>query len=215
MIKILFCLLIFFIFCFLLIKQINHQIICNNIYNQDDIYTKQYIIKKFISPEQCDKIINESIEYSKLHGWSKNRHNDYPTTDNEINKNWSFYYFLIEKIKKELYHYYDKYYKINSSKLNIDELFVIKYDGNNEKSQKSLNQHEDGSEFSFIIALNDNYSGGGTRFVKNNKTIKLEKGDVVIFSGQTTHEGLKVTSGLRYVLTGFLNYGNCLQQIID
>ena len=206
-------LLILFIF-FLLIKQLKHQIICNNIYNQKDIYTKQYVIKNFLSPQMCDKIINESEEYSKLRGWSKNRHDDYPTTDNEINKKWSFYQFLMEKIKKELYPHYNKHYEIDSSKLNVDEIFVVKYDGNNEKSQKSLKEHEDGSEFSFIIALNDDYIGG-VRFVKNNKIIKLKKGDIVIFSGQTTHEGLKVTRGLRYILTGFLNYGKCFQQFDD
>ncbi len=207
-------LLIFFIF-FLLIKQLNHQIVCNNIYNQKDIYTKQYVIKNFISPQTCDEIINESEEYSKLHGWSKDRHDDYPTTDNEITKKWSFYQFLTEKIKKELYPYYESFYKIDSSKLKIDDLFAVKYDGDNKNSQKLLKEHEDGSEFSFIIALNDDYSGGGTRFVKNNKIIKLKKGDIVIFSGQTTHEGLKVTKGLRYILTGFLHYGFCFQRFDD
>ena len=68
------------------------------------------------------------------------------------------------------------------------------------EGQKSLETHIDGSEFSFIIALNDEYEGGGTRIVENNKIVKCNKGDCVIFCGQTQHEGLNVYSGTRYIL---------------
>ena len=73
----------------------------------------------------------------------------------------------------------------------------------------------DGSEFSFIIALNEDYEGGGTRFIKKNKTIHLNRGDIVVFCGQTKHEGLEVTKGVRYILPGFIRYGYCTQQDED
>lgn len=213
--KILYYILIFYIIIIFIIfikKQIIHQIKCNQIYNQKEIYTKQYIIYNFLSDEECNKIINESENYSKKYGWTKDRHNQYPTTDNEITSKWNCYQHLFEKINKELFPIYNKFYNIDNLKLKISELFVAKYDGNQEKSQKSLDAHEDGSEFSFIIALNNDYNGGGTRFIKDNKVIKLKKGDIVIFCGQTTHEGLKVINGIRYILTGFLKYGKCYQQ---
>ena len=34
---------------------------------------------------------------------------------------------------------------------------------------KVMEAHTDGSEFSFIIALNDEYEGGGTRFMRKIK----------------------------------------------
>ena len=48
--------------------------------------------------------------------------------------------------------------------------------------------------------------------LKKNKIIKLNTGDIVIFCGQTKHGGLPVTNGIRYILPGFLYYGNCKQQ---
>ena len=107
---------------------------------------------------------------------------------------------------------YKNIYNIDSSKLQIEEMFVAKYDATQINTQKSLEPHEDGSEFSFIIALNDDYIGGGTRFVQKNKTYKLKQGDVLLFCGQTKHEGLPINNGIRYILTGFINYGKCFQQ---
>ena len=50
------------------------------------------------------------------------------------------------------------------------------------KGQKSLNYHNDGSEFSFIIALNEDFTGGGTHFKEKNKLIKLGIGDCYFLS---------------------------------
>ena len=73
------------------------------------------------------------------------------------------------------------------------------------KGQKSLNYHNDGSEFSFIIALNEDFTGGGTHFKEKNKLIKLGIGDCVIFCGLNKHKGVEITSGVRYILTGFVH----------
>ena len=111
-----------------------------------------------------------------------------------------------------MYPEYVKLFAIDSSKLKLEEIFLAKYDGNNYYAQKSLEPHVDGSEFSFIIALNDNYKGGGTHFIKQNRTVHLNTGDVVLFCGQTRHAGLHVTRGIRYILPGFIYYGKCKQQ---
>ena len=53
--KILYYILIFYIIIIFIIfikKQIIHQIKCNQIYNQKEIYTKQYIIYNFLSDEE-------------------------------------------------------------------------------------------------------------------------------------------------------------------
>jgi len=194
---------------------IYHQIQCNNIYAQNYPYTQQKIIKNFLTYEECDLIIKEGENYASKYDWTKKRHDNYPTTDNKLNENWNCYNFLVYKIKNKLYPHYKSLFKINTNKLFIDELFIAKYDGNNKNSQKSLRKHIDAYEFSFIIGLNDNYQGGGTRFIKDNNIVKLNKGDIVIFCGQTYHEGLHVHSGIRYILPGFLRYGVCLQHNDD
>jgi predicted 2-oxoglutarate/Fe(II)-dependent dioxygenase YbiX len=190
----------------------SHQDICNDIYNQKDIYTQQKIIRHFLSKEECDTIIQEGDEYACYHGWTTKRHDDYPTTDNLITSDWRCYNKVISKINAQLYPEYVKLFAIDSSKLKLEEIFLAKYDGNKNYAQKSLEPHVDGSEFSFIIALNDNYKGGGTHFIKQNRTVHLNTGDVVLFSGQNRHAGLHVTRGIRYILPGFIYYGKCKQQ---
>ena len=88
----------------------------------------------------------------------------------------------------------------------VTEIFVAKYDM---KHQQGLDAHRDGSEFSFIIALNDDFSGGGTYFVDTKKHISLEKGDCLVFSGQNKHKGVKIQSGTRYIIAGFLHFKSC------
>lgn len=69
--------------------------------------------------------------------------------------------------------------------------------------------HVDGTPWSFVVALNDSkeYGGGGTHFINNNLTCRSQKaGSAVLFSGKNLHEGLAITSGVRYILTGFCEY---------
>ena len=216
--------ILFIILCFLLYSkfyqkvcddihnQKSHQKVCDDIHNQKTLYTKHKILRGFLSNKECDSIIEEGETYGSKYGWNTKRHDDYPTTDNEINTNWKCYSNIEKKIKRVLYPEFSNLFNINKSLLEIEELFIAKYDGNLNNAQKSLDLHVDGSEFSFIIALNDNYTGGGTYFVKNKKIVRLNKGDVVIFCGQTRHGGLPVTKGIRYILPGFIYYGECKQQ---
>jgi hypothetical protein len=95
-------------------------------------------------------------------------------------------------------------FNVDKNKIGVTEIFLVKYDIN---GQKFLDYHEDGSEFSFVLSLNDEFEGGGTNFKFNDKTIKLPVGDCLVFSGRNTHRGNEITSGTRYILTGFINYG--------
>lgn len=188
---------------------------CYCIYNQNNLYTKYYIIKKFLTNKECNELIREGNIYGKKNGWKTKRHDHFPTTDNEVTKNWDSYNILYNKINKILYPLLKKNYKLKKNKLSINELFIVKYDGNKKKAQKKLNIHQDGSEFSFVLALNDNYDGGGTYFEKIKKNISLETGDLLYFCGQTRHGALKVNKGVRYILAGFLNYNDCSKYFDD
>jgi hypothetical protein len=185
-----------------------HQLKCNSIYNQESLYTQFRIIPNFLTKKEC-KMIIDSSEKNK---WTINRHSDYPTTDQEITSDWNFYYYLTNKIREKLFTPISDLFELKKDKLHIREIFISKYDATTENSQKSLEPHTDGCEFSFIIALNDNYLGGGTYFIKKKEKIRLNTGDVLIFCGQTRHEGCPVDSGIRYILPGFLYYGRCRQQ---
>lgn len=206
----LFLFLIFLLISYKFIKResfgnLNNDIkkVCNKLYLEKK-NKKIIVIKNFLTEKQCDKIIKEAIDYADMHGWTCKRHNKYPTTDNKFMNTWENYNYVEKKVKDILFKKLTKMFKVNKKYLGINEMFVAKYHMN---GQTDLKYHRDGSEFSFIVSLNNDYDGGGTYFDKNKKLYKLEKGDCLLFSGQNRHCGKPIKSGERYILTGFLNHG--------
>jgi len=171
------------------------------LYFKNDI-RKIKVIDLF-NKDMCDRIIKEGEEYASINGWTTRRHDNYPTTDNLITHKWKIRdeidSIIKPKIRKEL----SEMYNIDGDSINLKEMFLVKYDIN---GQKDLEYHTDGSNFSFVISLNEDYTGGGTNFKYNNKTIKLKTGECLLFNGFNEHSGIKIESGTRYILTGFLSY---------
>jgi hypothetical protein len=164
---------------------------------------KYTVMEHFFDHELCDNIIQFAEQYAKKNGWTRKRHASYPTTDIEITESCPYHSIISELVRNKIFHTITKMYPVSVEDLGITEMFIAKY----EKTKQSfLEEHEDGSEFSFIVALNNEYEGGGTFFPHLNKVVKLKKGDVLIFSGQNTHSGVKVVEGKRYILTGFIHY---------
>jgi predicted 2-oxoglutarate/Fe(II)-dependent dioxygenase YbiX len=78
----------------------------------------------------------------------------------------------------------------------------------------SLEAHLDGGEFSFVISLNDNFTGGGTSFLPDKTDLQQPSlvtpdagakqhfnppvGQMLMFPGQRKHIGEPVRSGVRY-----------------
>ena len=90
-----------------------------------------------------------------------------------------------------------------SYQLILDDCFVAKYDPD---GQPSFEAHEDSSDWSFVIVLNDNFEGGGTRFesLPGKPVYQPPAGCAIGFNGQNRHSGLSVTQGVRYILAGYL-----------
>ena len=165
------------------------------------------VIRNLLTIEQCKSIIKEAEHRCKCaHGWYTKRHKKYPTTDIRVHPGWDNADYVFKKVYREIIPQYKIFHpKFNTDLLHIEELFVVKY---NPSEQKSLEKHQDGSMFSFIIALNKEFKGGGTKFadkqLQSLNNYKLQTGDCIIFSGWNFHEGLVVTEGTRYILTGFI-----------
>lgn len=179
-------------------------IFCKNIYEKG--MNKNYnVIKKFIEVNKCDEILAEGITYAQKNKWTTKRHDNYPTTDNEVTKKWKSYDYLQEKVNQIIFPKISEMYDVDTKLLHIKELFLIKYE---DTKQNKLDAHVDGNEFSFVLALNspDEYEGGGTYFVNQQKRIQLNKGDCLVFCGQNKHQGMPVTKGKRFVLAGFIYY---------
>lgn len=175
---------------------------CNKLYTTNK-NNKFIVIKNIISHSFAKQIIEESEDYAKKHAWKKDRHEHYPTVDNQITYEWRYYDIIINIIKNRIYKEIVKLYNVKIKDIGINEIFVVKYDMN---GQKKLEEHKDGSEFSFILALNNEYTGGGTYFTELKENVSLNVGDCLIFSGQNKHKGVQINSGKRYILTGFLHF---------
>lgn len=79
-------------------------------------------------------------------------------------------------------------------------------------SQKKIDTDE--STHSLIIALNDNYEGGGTYFLNDNITIKLKTGQILSFNGnELEHGGEAITKGIRYIIAVFLYHDDTSNNI--
>ena len=98
--------------------------------------------------------------------------------------------------------YFEKLYNLPPNFLGVDETFVVKYAIG---EQEFLAKHKDGDDLSFVIVLNDDFEGGGTYFINAKDRVEAPVGSVVIFCGANEHMGVKITQGVRYILTGFLS----------
>ena len=181
----------------------------SNIRNFDNLkkkYKKVYTLDNILTKRDCNWIIYESELYAKKNGWTTKRHANYPTVDNAVFNINPISFFLTNIVYTKIIPFYEEHYNIESKYLGISDLFVVKYSV--DKGMKELEYHEDGSEFSFIIALNDEFVGGGTRFINIDKDVNTPAGSCSIFCGKNSHGGIKITKGTRYIIAGFLQLVN-------
>lgn len=167
-------------------------------------FLQRFHYTKIYTPDICRFIINESEKYAQNNGgWTTKRHHNYPTTDLPVEKITSIFGLVLETMNT-ISNKVSKSYGLNENmKINITDLFVVKYKDN---AQNYLEMHCDGSFLSFNILLSDknDFEGGGTYF-DDGLTAHLEQGDIFIHSSKIKHAGLPITKGTRYLLVGFLN----------
>ena len=199
-------------------------------YLHPEFYERLNNLEKLECTEVCDGIYNfplfseafcrEIIQRAEAYGkWSKGKdeHNDprlgknyyenVPTVDVQLfelkmDKQWKEIVNLyIAPMAKVLYN--------NYKTKDINLAFVVKYSHND---QRALAPHHDASTYTVNIALNKGngveYEGGGCRFIRQNYVLKNQPvGMCCMHPGRLTayHEGLAVTSGVRFILVSFIN----------
>lgn len=179
------------------------QRVCSSI--QTNHYPDAVDLTGVISPFLCRMIIDEAEKHAAQHGgWRTDRHDNYPTTDFNTEDIPALVYPVQNIVYRTIVPEMAKAFGLNPALLGIGEVFVAKYSPDH---QRNLAAHTDGSDFSFVVTLNDGFAGGGTKFVKSGDIKRPEAGSGVAFCGKTRHAGMHVTGGTRYVLVGFLRYG--------
>lgn len=151
----------------------------------------------------CKAVIQKAEDLNK---WETDRHDFYPTID-----------VLLEKIgMNDVYHRVLKEFGYacaihmwglegkNWPNMN-SENFMIKY---TEEKQGHLSLHHDYADISFVLALNEEYEGGGTYFHRQKALHKGKPGHISLHPGAITHKhgGRPVHKGKRYIIVSFCRF---------
>lgn len=173
-----------------------------------------HVVDEVLSSEECESIIKRAESFGSNFGWSKGRHVDYgirPTKDlplEVIFDNSEDLASLQLRFVERLLPVMAEKFEIDVGRIRPTDIFVTKY--NASTSERFLGPHKDKSPWSFVVSLNDNYKGGGTYFSNKEKTWQVPAGSAVVFSGNQLHGANAVTTGVRYILAGFCEYGDDL-----
>ena len=175
-------------------------------------------IPNFLTHEECDNLINE-FELRKKESVIESSRN-YNTSDVEdstykvvhLSPNTDNFNFIKEKTKGVINQYLDylskpNYFFIDSLRdsLKYSHAYrIMKYEEGDEIHPHS--DHDPGIYGSISFNLNNEYEGGEFKFFNGNYTVKLKKGDALIFPADYfwVHQVTPVTKGVRYSINSFL-----------
>lgn len=167
-------------------------------------FLQRFIYPKIYCPNVSSWIINECEKYAEQNGgWTKKRHESYPTTDLPVKDVPAVSEFVFESLKI-ITEKIKKSYGLNDDiSLDYKDLFIVKY---KHGDQNFLEIHKDGSFLSFNILLSQttDFEGGGTYF-DDGLIMNGKQGDLIIHMSKIDHSGLPITKGTRYLLVGFVN----------
>lgn len=146
-------------------------------------------------------------------GWHKTRDFEYPTTDlhsilDPFTKEERSY--LEGLLDRRLAPIVSRIYGIPARALRVNDLFFVRYDAY-KNGKVHLRNHVDGSDISFNILLNNDFTEGGTRFYQRTLDESMQAfglsqptaGSVLLHTSRINHEGNTVTSGTRRIIVGF------------
>jgi len=147
----------------------------------------------------------EDPKEGSLSGWTTSRHYAVPTTDQPVHEIESIRPWFQEVWKERVRPLLRKQLHLSPSlcrDIFIHDAFVVRYDA---RRQRYLPPHFDESTHSFVIALNTDYSGGGTYVHELGETLKptVAGGMVSFCGGELLHSGDPVVAGIRYVIVAF------------
>ena len=164
-----------------------------------------------LSETECGEVVAAAEAFAAANGgWTTDRHVAYPTHDLPVAALGRVGARARTLVKDRLLPELAARFGLDAAGLSFQDMFVAKYCAE-KGGLAALAEHEDDSQWSFVLALNDGateYGGGGTQFValEGKPVHRPGRGHATMFSGKNRHCGVATTSGTRYVLAGFLNY---------
>jgi hypothetical protein len=155
----------------------------------------------------CQQLIQSAHDFADNHGgWTTKRHYAVPTRDLPVHKVPDLLKWFKKWMNGSLFSLLQKQFGSTGggiSRFYVHDAFLVQYEATS--SSNFLPLHFDESTHSCVVALNDDFDGGGTYFYNLDKTFHPKAGSMVSFRGnKVLHGGSPVTKGVRYILAIFL-----------
>ncbi len=164
-----------------------------------------FVASEVIQKETCSKLIAWAKDYAGSNGgWTASRHYAVPTTDLPIHKVPKLLEWFQEWMPSVLIPLLQAQFgDENNKRFYVHDAFLVRYEASS--SSCFLPLHFDESTHSVVLALNDDFDGGGSYVYDLDQSIAPKTGGMVSFLGnQCLHGGNPVTRGERYILAIFL-----------
>jgi hypothetical protein len=189
-------------------------------------------VEDVLTPAACKKLIKlaEKVAAARPEGWNSSRHVDFTVqsvsnvpvdqifatsvvSDHEeaVYRNTDLER-LLERLHDAILLPMSEEFGLEYTQLQVEDMFINKYDASSgsDPEKRSMKSHTDSSQFSFIVQLTDTntFEGGGTVFPDLEEIWEPELGSAIFYAGMNYHGARKVVRGTRYVLAGFVAYGD-------
>ncbi len=154
--------------------------------------------------EDCLALVRDAEAHAAAHGgWTSTRHYAVPTTDLQASEVPTLRDRLARLLKLFVYPTVAAQFRVAPGRVRCIDAFIVKYSA---AAQFYLPVHNDQSQFSLTIALNDasEYAGGGTWFADWDRSLNGDAGALVSFHGALAHGGQAISAGTRYIVAAFL-----------
>lgn len=168
-----------------------------------------FTIDNFLNAEECDNYIQLSEEKGFEQAKVNTEKGSKIIEDVRNNERVLFTDFALAKILWERLEPYAPEKIGNSIAIGLNELFrFYKYEPGQQfkkhQDQSYIRNEVEASYYTFLIYLNDDFTGGDTTF--NDVVISPKKGSALIFYHPLEHAGTEVTQGTKYILRTDIMY---------
>ena len=109
----------------------------------------------------------------------------------------------IDTALEAIYSQFASKLQLDRDLIHADDLFIAKYDATVPGRQTHLDAHQDKQMLSFVIALNDDFTDGGTYFFATEELWRALPGSAILFHGMHWHAGIQT-----YIINAF-NISDC------
>ena len=198
--------------CYETIQPSDRQLM-HNVTN--DTTQSVFFASKIIDVPTCQQLIQFALDYALNNGgWTTSRHYSVPTTDLPIHQVPKLLEWFQAWMPQVLFPLLRDQFGIDDDddaeqqqqqhrRFYVHDAFLVRYEAT--ASNCFLPLHYDESTHSCVVALNDDFEGGGSYMYSLNQTIAPSTGGMISFLGnQVLHGGTPVVSGQRYILAIFL-----------